>query len=112
MSSLEDLVLKFSELKTEEAMPAFSECAENTFSIHSEISFTSFTFYMEELCKQHSTIKFWYNFVMEDCFTHVALYIGKYYRVWHLWVVSLKLMAPVFQAFPSIQRILHAMTYP
>ena len=33
-SLLQDLVLKFSELKTEEAMPAFRECAESTFSAH------------------------------------------------------------------------------
>ena len=63
-SLLQDLVLRFSELKTEEAMPAFRECAENTFSAHSEISFTSFTSFMEELCKKQSTIKFWYNFVI------------------------------------------------
>ena len=48
------------------------------------------------------------NFVMEDGCAYVALYIGICYRVWHLRVASLKLMAPVFQAFdrPTYQQLI------
>ena len=36
------------------------------------LTFSGFTEYMEELAKQHDTVKFWYQFITVDCFAYIA----------------------------------------
>ena len=106
-SLLQDLVLKFSELTTEETLTDFRERTKNAFSTQTGASLSSFTSFMEDLSAQQSTIRFWYRFTTEDCFAYIALYIAIRYRLWPLRVGSMKLMAPIFQAFdrPTYQRL-------
>lgn len=74
----------------------------------SPFDFAGFTSFMDDLSRKQSTIQFWYQFLMKDFLAYIGLYIAIWYRMWNLRVGSLKLMAPIFQAFdrPIYQRLL------
>ena len=54
---------------------------------------------MTNLAEQHDTIRFWYQFISEDCFAYIGLFIALRYRNWDLRMGSLKLLGPVYSAF-------------
>lgn len=107
LTLLTGVISKFSALKSDDMLGEFRDSAEEVFT-HSLFCFTGFTDFMKDLSEKQSTIKFWYNFIMKDSFAYVALYIAIRYRLWDLRVGSLKLMAPIFQAFdrPTYQRLI------
>lgn len=91
---LQSIVQKFASL-SEESVAEFHEYTENAFSSQTDISFSSFTSFMEELSDQQ---KFWYRFVMEDCFAYIALYVAIYITGMApqgRYIYSIKLMAPM-----------------
>lgn len=106
-SVLQDLLAKFSAMTSDEMIADFRSQVKDVFSYRASPSYASFTSFMESLSQQQSTIKFWFQFIMIDCFAYIALYIALRYRMWDLRVGSLKLMAPIFHAFdrPIYQRL-------
>ena len=58
----------------------------------------AFNEFLQRECKD-DTFKFWYQFVFEDCFSYMALFIAIRCQNWKLRVLALKMMAPLFAAF-------------
>ena len=63
---------------------------------------------MKVLSHKQDTIKFWYNYITEDCFTYIALYIAIQYKKWNLRTESIKQMATIFTILdcPSYQKLI------
>lgn len=63
---------------------------------------------MKELSQKQDTIKFWYNYITEDCFAYIALFIAVRYKNWKLRTASIKEMAAIFTAFdcPTYQQLI------
>ena len=62
-----------------------------------QISHEGFHTYLTELSTKQDTIKFWYQFVFEDCLAYLALYTSIRTHNWGLQTASIKLMAPMFE---------------
>lgn len=58
-----------------------------------------FLVYLKQKSLQDSTWKFWVQFVMEDCFSYISLYLGIRCKNWKLRMCALKVMAPLFAAY-------------
>lgn len=71
--------------------------------IHSE-----FMAFMKALSLKQDTVKFWYNFLFEDCTAYIGLYVSIRYRIWDLRTASLKQLAAVYTAFdrPTYQKLI------
>ena len=106
-SLLQELIKKFLDITSDDMIGKFRDAAENVFT-KSPFDFAGFTSFMDDLSRKQSTIQFWYQFLMKDSLAYIGLYIAIRYRMWNLRVGSLKLMAPIFQAFdrPIYQRLL------
>nr|XP_054755303.1 uncharacterized protein LOC129261272 [Lytechinus pictus] len=63
------------------------------------IEFDSFCENMSQKCE---TFKFWHQFLREDCFAYISLHTAMRKGDWNLRIVSLKKMAPIFQAFDRL----------
>jgi hypothetical protein len=63
------------------------------------LTYTGFRDYMENLSKQHDTVRFWYQFIAVDCFAYYALFLALRYRNWELRMGSIKVLAATFSAF-------------
>ena len=74
----------------------------------SQSSYQSMDTFMKELAKSQDTIKFWYNFITEDCYAYLSLFVSIRYRNWNLRTGSIKKVAAIFAAFdcPTYQRLI------
>lgn len=61
-----------------------------------------FDTFCENMSQKSETFKFWHQFVREDCFAYISLHTAMRKGDWNLRVVSLKKMAPIFQAFDRL----------
>ena len=59
----------------------------------------SFTDYLKTMAATDDTIKFWSQFVFEECYPYVCLHLAIRSGNWHLRLESLKKMAAAFTAF-------------
>ena len=100
-SLLVSLITKLTEVSTDEELQAFRSIVHERFLTEPHVAgaFEDFTHFMEDLAKRQDTIRFWYQFVMKDCFAYLSLFIGIRYRNWMLWTSGIKSMAAVFSAF-------------
>ena len=60
---------------------------------------TNFLQFLEQQSKSDDTWKFWVQFVMQDCYAYIGLYLAIRGSNWRLRMSSLKQMAPLFSAF-------------
>ena len=58
-----------------------------------------FNSYWENMSPKYETFKFWNQFIREDCFCYINLWIAMRKGDWKLRIASLKKMVPLFQAF-------------
>lgn len=63
------------------------------------VTYPGFQAFKVKLAEEHNTIPFWYQFIAEDCFAYITLFIALRYRTWDMRMGSLKLLVPVFSAF-------------
>lgn len=63
------------------------------------MTYPKFKQFMVKLTEKHHTARFWYQFIAEDCFAYIALFIALRYHNWDLRMGSLKMLVPVFSAF-------------
>ena len=55
--------------------------------------------FVQRRTKDDDTWRFWKQFIFEDCYAYMSLYLAIRTSDWHLRQSSLKLMAPLFAAF-------------
>ena len=96
-TTLTSVIDAFASVSTEEEVNDFSIAANDKFS-KIPITFDTFHSFLRKLSTKQDTIKFWYQFVFEDCLTYLAMYISLRTRDWGLRTASIKLMAPLFEA--------------
>ena len=97
-SILTTIIDSFASLTNDSQMYDFSISAIDKFE---EVPFShdDFQKFMSDMCKKQDTIRFWYQFAFEDCLAYLGLYTSIRTRNWHLRTSSIKLMAPIFEAF-------------
>ena len=71
-------------------------------------TFEQFNAFVATNSAKDDTWKLWYNFVFQDCYCYVTLFLSIRTSNWNLRVSSLKSMAPLFAAYdrPCYQRLL------
>ena len=97
---LADLATKFKAITSDSQLSTFRDSASE--ALHGEsvlLTNPRFTDFKTNLAEQHDTIRFWYQFISEDCFACIGLFITLRYRNWDLRTGSLKLLGPVYSAF-------------
>ena len=77
----------------QQVMKKIRDLIEDT-SVH-----TNFLQFLEQQSKSDDTWKFWVQFVMQDCYAYIGLYLAIRGSNWRLRMSSLKQMAPLFSAF-------------
>ena len=60
---------------------------------------SDFLTFMETQALSNKTWRFWKQFLLEDCFSYICLYIAIRSGDWTLRVIAIKKMAPLFTAF-------------
>ncbi len=97
-SALTSIIDSFASISEDSQVTDFSLSANEEFEKMS-ITCEDFHVFIIELCSQQDTVKFWYQFVFEDCLSNLALYTSVRLRDWNLRTGSIKQMAPLFEAF-------------
>lgn len=64
--------------------------------------------FVEAQCRDDKTWQLWYNFVFQDCFSYIGLFIAIRTSDWELRMSSLKRVVPLFCAYdrPCYQRLI------
>ena len=62
---------------------------------------TEFKVFSDTMSNRYPTWRFWTQFLTDDCFAYIALYISIRSRNWNLRLAALKLMAPLFHCTNS-----------
>ena len=67
-----------------------------------------FEIFMEEQTLKYQTWHFWSQFIFEDCFAYISLYLSMHSGQWDLRMVAIKSMAALFTAFdrPNYQKLI------
>ena len=67
-----------------------------------------FTRFMEENASSNKTRRFWKQFVLQDCFSYVSLYLAMRSGRWDLRMAAIKSMAALFTALdrPNYQKLI------
>ena len=67
-----------------------------------------FEFFMEEQTSKYQTWHFWSQFIFEDCFAYISLYLSMRSGQWDLRMAAIKSMAALFTAFdrPNYQKLI------
>ena len=74
-SVLTSVIDEFASISEDHQVPAFSVFAQDQFSaLPASYTYQGFHIFIRDLCTKQDTIKFWYQFVFEDCFSYMALY--------------------------------------
>ena len=78
-----------------------------------------FSDYVQQCANESLTCKFWAQFVFQDCFAYIALYLAKRSGKWCLRMAAIKSMASLFTAFDRAryqklvgQHILDTLLFP
>ena len=67
-----------------------------------------FEMFMEEQTLKYQTWHFWSQFIFEDCFAYISLYLSIRSGQWDLRMAAIKSMAALFTAFdrPNYQKLI------
>ena len=107
-SLLDHIIELFQEVKTDNDLNAFRvKSADILEQSSATCTFKDFSTFIEQLgCKQ-DTVRFWHQFVFQDCLAYIALYRAIRTRNWQLRVATLKVMAAMFEGTdrPVYQRL-------
>ena len=93
-----NLIHYFASISSPEQLQDFREKVSDTFEKELHISFGEFSTFKKDLTQKQDTIKFWYQFIVVDCFAYLRLYVATRYHNWPLRTGSIKLLASIFSA--------------
>lgn len=67
-----------------------------------------FQIHLDQTADEEETFKFWCQFVFQDCFAYIALYLAMRSGRWDLRIAAIKKMAALFTAFdrPKYQKLI------
>ena len=100
LKSISSLINKFSELTSSAELDHFRQNVQSAITgSTTQWSYQSFTEFMEGMANKQDTIRFWYQFLNNDCLAYIALFLSIRYRNWELRLASLKQQAAIFSAF-------------
>lgn len=98
---------KFTAMASDNELESFRASVKEIFS-ESSFQYEQFKAFMEALSAKNETVCFRYQFVSEDCFAYIALFISIRYCKWELCMGSIKVLAAIFSAFdrPTYQELI------
>lgn len=105
---IHDLLHEFQEINDEGSLDAFRVSASLAISDKISNLYQEFTAFIEKASLQQDTIKFWQNFIFQDCFPYISLFIAIRHRNWDMRTGSLKELAAIYRAFdrPTYQQLI------
>ena len=98
---------QFAAITSETELDTFRQSV-GTMLHDTSVDYNDFMGFMDTLCRESDTVRFWYRFVSTDCLAYIGLFLSIRYRNWELRTGSIKELAAIFAAFdrPTYQQLI------
>lgn len=98
-TTLNGLLQKFATINNESDLGNFRDTITPSLLHEIKDHFSDFMKFLDDLCQKQDTIRFWRDFLFEDCLPYISLYTSSRYRNWDMRTGSLKQLVGMYAAF-------------